>query len=172
MTSATGIYVAMLGIRPADPRVHLLHPGDVVCVERGERVETLLGSCIAVILTDRARTRAAMCHVVHCGAGGNGEDTTAAADAAIDRMYALLDAQGLNARLCEGFVYGGGNMFPGLYRETHVGDSNACCVLERLERDGIRVGIRDLGGRAYRRVVWTVGPELPEVVAVAVENGT
>ena len=40
---------------------HVLHPGDVVCVERGERVETLLGSCVAVVLTDARRSIAAVC---------------------------------------------------------------------------------------------------------------
>jgi hypothetical protein len=46
--------------------VYLLHPGDVVCAERGDTLETLLGSCIAVLLSDRKRTIAAMCHIVHC----------------------------------------------------------------------------------------------------------
>lgn len=152
-------------------RTHVLHPGDVACAERGDRFETLLGSCIAVILTDRKRTVATMCHVVHCGGGVESPvRPTAAADAAVDRMYAMLFARGLNARLCDAMVYGGGNMFPGLYRDVHVGDANACCVLDRLARDGIRVGLRDLGGTTYRRVAWTIGPDLPEVVAVPMED--
>jgi chemotaxis protein CheD len=149
----------------------VLHPGDVACAERGDRLETLLGSCVAVVLTDRHRTVAAMCHVVHCRSSTrDGATATSSADGAVDRMYALLFARGLNARLCEAFVYGGGNMFPGLYREAHVGDSNACCVLERLTLDGVRVSIRDLGGSAYRRVCWTIGTGLPEVIAVDVKE--
>ena len=45
--------------------VHVLHPGDVACGERGERFETLLGSCVAIVLTDPRRTIGAMCHIVH-----------------------------------------------------------------------------------------------------------
>lgn len=45
-----------------------LHPGDVACVDRGERLDTLLGSCVAILLTDPQRSVGAMCHVVHAGA--------------------------------------------------------------------------------------------------------
>ena len=45
--------------------LHVLHPGGVACGERGERFETLLGSCVAIVLTDPRRTVGAMCHIVH-----------------------------------------------------------------------------------------------------------
>lgn len=33
-------------------RVITLHPGDVVLGTRGDRLQTLLGSCVAIVLTD------------------------------------------------------------------------------------------------------------------------
>lgn len=147
----------------------MLHPGDVACAERGDRMETLLGSCVAVILTDRARTIGAMCHIVHSEpSSSDGVNSTASADGAIDAMYEALTMRALNPRLCSALVYGGGNMFPGLFRNGHVGEGNARRVLERLARDGIPVVMQDLGGNAYRRLSWTVGPELPHVAAVDV----
>jgi chemotaxis protein CheD len=132
-------------------------------------METLLGSCVAVILTDRAHTIAAMCHIVHSEpALSDAVNPTASADGAIDAMYAALVMRALNPRLCKAFVYGGGNMFPGLFPRGHVGEGNARRVLERLARDGIHVVIQDLGGNAYRRLSWMVGPELPRVAAVEV----
>ena len=90
--------------------VYLLHPGDVVCAERGDTLETLLSSCIAVLLSDRKRTIAAMCHIVHCRPSLNTfARATAAADAAIDALYTLLQKRALNPRLCAAFVCGGGN---------------------------------------------------------------
>ncbi|MCU0686006.1 MAG: hypothetical protein MUF34_27800, partial [Polyangiaceae bacterium] len=53
-------------IAPCATSVHTLMPGDVACADRGERMETLLGSCIAIVLTDRRNTVGAMCHIVHC----------------------------------------------------------------------------------------------------------
>ena len=54
------------------PKLHVLHPGDVVCAEQGEQLETLLGSCVAIVLTDPRRTVAVMCHFVHSRSATDG----------------------------------------------------------------------------------------------------
>lgn len=147
--------------------VRVLHPGDVACGERGDRFETLLGSCVSVMLTDPRRTVGAMCHIVH--ASPDGADTTHA-DAALRTLYGLLRARAIQPPLCEAYVAGGGNMFPSLYERAHVGDSNTRHVLDALARDGVRVVAQDTGGTRYRRVTWTVGPERPCVVAVDIPH--
>lgn len=159
--------------RPTPPgdsgAVHLLHPGDVVCAERGDTLETLLGSCIAVLLSDRKRTVAAMCHIVHCRPSVSASArTTASADGAIDALYTLLQKRALTPRLCDAFVCGGGNMFPGLASQNPVGAENARWVLQRLATDGVNVEGTDLGGNTYRRLRWVVGPTSPTVIAVDV----
>lgn len=152
-----------------DGSTHTLHPGGVVCAGRGERLETLLGSCVAVVLTDRARTVGAMCHIVHSRPAVNRDGVpTASADAAIDAMYDLLMRRSLSPRLCCAFVYGGGNMFPTLFTHRHVGENNGRHVLERLSADGVQVLLQDLGGNTYRRLSWTVGPAMPQVTAILV----
>lgn len=157
------------GAAPDSPLVHLLHPGDVACANRGERLETLLGSCVAIVLTDPRRTLGVMCHIVHSAPALPGAvDDNTHADSALASMYALLLGRGIQPHLCEAFVYGGGNMFPALFRERHVGDANACWALQALACDGIRVVDHDVGGIAYRRLAWTVGSGQPQVVAVDV----
>lgn len=152
--------------------LHTLHPGDVVCAERGERLETLLGSCVAIVLTDRRHTVGAMCHIVHTRQPTDGVPATGAyAEVAFDTMFELLRTRGIDPRQCLAYVYGGGNMFPGHFAPTgcgHVGERNAAWVLDELERDGISVLIQDLGGCAYRRLSWTVGPDTPRVISVPV----
>lgn len=147
-----------------------MHPGGVICAARGDRLYTLLGSCVAVVLTDPARTVGAMCHIVHSGpaVAARGAIPTASADAAIDALYRLLMDRSLNPRLTLAFVYGGGNMFPSVFKEKLVGESNGRHVLNRLAVDGVRVVIQDLGGTTYRRLSWTVGPDPPCVTAVNV----
>jgi chemotaxis protein CheD len=150
---------------------HTLHPGDVACGARGDRLVTLLGSCVAVVLTDPRRTVGAMCHIVHARRADRDEapdrDSTWG-DVALDVMYELLRERGISPRLCEAYVYGGGNMFPGHVREGHVGASNADWTLQALATDGVRVLHQDLGGATYRKLSWTVGPEAPQVTAVPV----
>ena len=82
----------------ARPRhhVHLLHPGDVACVDRDERLETLLGSCVAIVLTDPRRTVGAMCHVVHAGHPARGvAESNAFGRTAMDTLARRLRARGI-----------------------------------------------------------------------------
>lgn len=146
------------------PQTHLLHPGDVVCAERGDRLETLLGSCVAVILTDPRRTVGAMCHIVH--PGGHPRGDTAFGEAALLQLQALLLSRAIVMELCEAWVLGGGNMFPGRYDQGHVGQANAHWVMQALHERRVAVIGHDLGGNRYRRVGWTVGDEWPQVIAV------
>lgn len=150
--------------------VQVLHPGDVACGDRGSRFSTLLGSCVAVVLTDRRRTIGAMCHIVHAGKGlpANPDAGTAFGESALRSMYARLLERSIQPRWCEAFVYGGGNMFPDLVTRGHVGQSNSNWVLDALATDGIRVLHHDVGGNVYRRLSWTVGPQPPLAVPVAV----
>lgn len=151
------------------PQIHVLHPGDVVCAVRGDRLETLLGSCISVILTDRYRSVACMCHIVHKDRQTPGDTArTTGAHAAIEAMYERLRTRAFNPLLCEAMVYGGGNMFPHIVPGQHVGAHNADLVLARLQADGIAVIQQDTGGQAYRRLRWTVGEGMPCISAVEV----
>lgn len=151
------------------PPVHALHPGDVACGGRGERMETLLGSCVAVILTDPRRTVGAMCHIVHSGPPtASVHRGSEHGPEALQSMDRLLVARGIQPQLCEAYVYGGGNMFPDLYRGPNVGAANADWVLRALAERGVRVVHDDLGGCCYRRVHWTVGGGEPRVRCVPV----
>ncbi len=158
-------------VPPGHPRptgaVHVLHPGGVACGDRGDRLETLLGSCVAIVLTDPRRTIGAMCHLVNATPSARADRRDARfGPAALDAMCALLRARAIEPRLCEAWVYGGGNMFPTLDAPPDVGGRNAAWALEALERSDVRVLAVDTGGAAYRRLAWTVGPDLPRVTAV------
>jgi chemotaxis protein CheD len=146
-----------------------LHPGDVVVVGRGDRMETLLGSCVAIVMTDPRRTVGAMCHIVHCRPPvADGEETGAYAGGALRTMYAALLARGIAPSQCEAWIFGGGNMFPSVFARRHIGEDNANWAIDALARDGVRVIAYDLGGTVYRRLGWTVGSNAPDVVAVPV----
>ncbi len=150
-------------------QVVILHPGDVVCGERGDRLETLLGSCVAIILTDPRRTCGVMCHIVHAGRSTATTPANAAyADVALATMYQLLRERGIDPMQCEAYLYGGGNMFPDLVTHGHVGERNARWACDALAEDGVRVLAQDLGGCAYRRLSWTVGMDAPQVTSVPV----
>jgi len=137
--------------------------------QHGDRLETLLGSCVAIVITDPRRTVGVMCHIVHSRPAPSGTRATGAyADVALATMVDLLRQRGITARLCEAYVYGGGNMFPELEQGTSVGDGNADWALGALASLGIRVLAVDLGGATYRRLSWTIGRAAPQVITTAV----
>lgn len=148
---------------------HVLHPGDVVCADRGDQLDTLLGSCVAIILTDTRRSIAAMCHLVHASpCGVRSQADGAYAEVALGMMFRLLRQRGITPGLCQAYVYGGGNMFPSQTAQADVGGNNARWALLALQDEGIPVLDQQLGANAYRRVRWTVGPQAPQVHAVQV----
>jgi chemotaxis protein CheD len=132
-------------------QLHTLHPGDVVCAERGERMETLLGSCVAIVLTDPRRTLGAMCHIVHASRATAGvAETGAYAEVALDTMYALLRERGID---------------PAAKPMSTAKHSRNCSTRPRTSANaprwaldaaegGVRVLFHDLD--TYRRLSWTV----------------
>lgn len=152
-------------------QVQILNPGDVACVQWGDRLETLLGSCVAVVLTDPRRTIGAMCHIVHVSPSARQQEKAGAdAAGAFAGMFKLLRERGIDPKQCVAYVYGGGNLFPDVPTNLDVGQRNAAWVLDELNRCGIQVLEQNLGGFAYRRLRWTVGPAPPEVTVVSVSN--
>jgi chemotaxis protein CheD len=148
-------------------RVLTLHPGDVALGQRGDRLQTLLGSCVAIVLTDPKRTVGVMCHIVHAMPSTDPQSTSCAyADVALRRMVSLLQSCGITASMCDAYVFGGGNMFPRLVTGRSVGDRNVDCVLAALSILKARVLSVDVGGAMYRQLDWLVGPDAPQAVAV------
>lgn len=150
-----------------------LMPGDVAMGPAGAQFKTLLGSCVSVILTDPRRTVGGMCHIVHVGMpNAENRHNTAYGVAAMHTLFSQMSARGINPRMCQAFVYGGGNMFPQLFREKHVGSNNVDWVMHYLQTHGVAVIDQSLGGTGYRKVSWTVGQQDPVVETVFPEQGS
>lgn len=149
-----------------------LMPGELALGQAGDQLRTLLGSCVAVILTDPARSVGTMCHIVHVGRpNAANARNTAYGPVAMAEMFTRLRAVGIRPQSCDAYVFGGGNMFPKLFDTRHVGDANVDWVLDYLHEHGIAIVDHCLGGNGYRKVSWTVGPVDPVVETVFAELG-
>ncbi len=154
----------------AAPTCVTLQPGELCVLGRGDSVDILLGSCVAIVLTDPRRTLAGACHVVHVGVRHIGPGLpTAHGPTALAALFASLRARAIEPMRCHAWVAGGGHMFPQrlLERpdELHPGHLNSHWALQALSALGIPVLGHHLGGTAYRRLRWTVGPGTPSVDA-------
>lgn len=147
-----------------------LHPGDVALALRGERLETLLGSCVAVLLSDPQHTIGAMCHIVHAGRREPVDPRdTSHAGPAMKSMFALLRSHGFAPEMCEAWILGGGNMFPEQDLIYPVGHANLDWVYQFLHREGIEVVGEAVGGSCYRRIGWTIGSDAPDITACGID---
>ena len=159
-----------MSTRPYSPTTELM-PGDIAVGLVGDQLKTLLGSCVSIILTDPRRTVGAMCHIVHVGKPNTANTrNTAYGSVAMQELFARLQHLGISPKLCQAYVYGGGNMFPQLFSKHHVGDANAEWALAFLAEHHITVLHQDLGGHGYRKVAWTVGTSAPEVEMVLADT--
>ena len=150
-----------------------LMPGDVALGEVGDQLKTLLGSCVSVILCDPRRTVGVMCHIVFTGQPKpEHRHNTAYGSVAMDDMFARLRSKGVNPSMCQAYVFGGGNMFPQIFSQKHVGATNSEWVLGFLREHNIPVVQQSVGGTGYRKISWTVGVSEPVVETVFAEQDT
>lgn len=151
----------------------VIHPGDVVCVNEGTSVQTLLGSCVAICLVDAAHTVGAMCHYVHCASPRPGHDKDATfAEVALQRMFAELRARAVDPLACEAYVCGGGAMrLQGQGGASSVGSRNVAWARQFLSSHGVLAHEVSVGGGAcYRKVHWRVGQGAPMVRVLPIEG--
>lgn len=147
---------------PDKPQVYYLHPGDVAVGFSGDTFETLLGSCVSILLVSPCFRVAAICHYVHSSqAPKNKLKDASYALVAMNKMDHMLRRYGFNAHLCRAYVFGGGNMFPGNNNVVDVGQQNVNWALNYLSHKKIPVFGSETGDNYYRKLSWQVGASNP-----------
>jgi chemotaxis protein CheD len=137
------------------------------------KLRTLLGSCVGVILHDRAARVGGIAHVVLPDSRGAVDLPGKYADTAIPALLAELRRLRPPARPTAKLI-GGASMFGTTARggaqasSLAIGQSNADAAESILARLGIVVIGRDLGGEAGRRVTLDLATG---IVSVSVPGG-
>lgn len=119
------------------------------------RIQTLLGSCVAVVLYDRVGRLGGLAHIVLPDSRGATDHAGKYADTAIPAMLAELRQRSgptIQPRLWAKLV-GGAAMFQ-TSQPVSIGASNQEASERILARLGIPIVGRDLGGESGRRVVF------------------
>ena len=125
--------------------------GDMESGGRGDVLKAVLGSCVGVVLFDRAEGVGCMAHIMLPHGRDEGRPGKYA-----DRFLSplLSRIRGRGGRLVEAFIVGGSNMFPDLqpFGKNHIGEANSLEVKRQLRQAGIPVRGEDLGGTKGRTV--------------------
>jgi chemotaxis protein CheD len=125
------------------PHVYLL-PGGLHCAAEPTLVTTVLGSCVAVCLIDRARGLGGINHFLL--PRGSDQSSLRYGDVAIDHLVDGLMALGAKFATLEAKIFGGAAVLQLSQSDFNVGLQNIDVALERLEHHRIPIIASRIGG--------------------------
>jgi chemotaxis protein CheD len=132
------------------------------------QIRTLLGSCVGIVLYDRAARLGGMAHIVLPTSRGTADHPGKFADTAIPGMIEDLDRLGRKARQrLTAKLVGGASMFQNA-STLDIGRMNCNAVERILDGLGIPVLARDVGGDTGRRATLDTASG---IVAVRIPGG-
>lgn len=129
-----------------------LHPAEMYFGEEPSRVETVLGSCVAVTMWDRRRGSGCICHAVLPWNSGDGAEPLRYVDSAIGRMLRALEAHDSHRSDIEVKLFGGASMHRPAAGRLSVGWQNVEAALAILAEIGLSPVIQDIGGTEGRKL--------------------
>jgi len=131
-----------------------LHPGQLLACAEPTTVTTILGSCVAVSLTDRHRGVGGLNHFLLPWWTSSASATPRFGNVACERLLEQLCACGASPRALEARVYGGASLLGGTAPTmAPLGGKNVDVALEFLAAHRIPVVESDVGGSRGRRLV-------------------
>lgn len=136
-----------------------LPPGAIHFATGGERIETVLGSCVSVSLRDPATSAAALSHCVlpAAPAGATGPELYRFCDAAVEAMLAWFAHRGVPSHRLQVKLFGGAEVLPGGARPfagSSVGAMNTRHAAAALARHGLVPSARQTGGAKGRYLIF------------------
>ncbi|RMG02177.1 MAG: chemotaxis protein CheD [Planctomycetota bacterium] len=117
--------------------------------KEGQLLETLLGSCVGIVLWDRARKHGALAHIMLSDSAGRSGSVGKYADTAIPAMIQQLRSWGSLPSDLVSKIAGGATMF-GSRTANDVGEKNIQAVRAHLKRFGVRIVAEHIGGTQGR----------------------
>lgn len=126
--------------------------GQIAIGRAGDTLETVLGSCVGVVVVHRQRRLAALAHVVLPTACGRQCPPGKCADTAIPELLRLLAQAGASASGLVAKLAGGANMFANVGGVMQIGEANIAAVQALLAQHQVPVVAKTLGGTKGRRI--------------------
>lgn len=134
--------------------------GGLELVRPPERLKTVLGSCVGIVICDPRSKIAGLAHSILPEGCGASAEPGKFADQAVDTLIARLVEAGARRNGLQSKLIGGARMF-GSGATATLGDRNTTAARQRLEHHNIPITGEAIGGSQGRRVL--VDPETARV---------
>jgi chemotaxis protein CheD len=150
----------MNALKTEPPLEVVLHPGEYFFGDRDSRIRTVLGTCVSVTCWHPRLHIGGMCHYMLPARTPRKawELDGRYADEAIEWLLREMKHRSTHPREYQVKMFGGGNMFPGSYRENtpHVGAKNVDAGRRLLELHGFTASVEELGGAGHRSIIFEI----------------
>ncbi len=129
---------------------------EIVVVENSMRLKTTLGSCIGLILHDRAKSIGGLAHIMLPARLKADEAVGKYAETAIPALLSRLLKRGSQRSSIRAYLAGGADMFrySGDRKIATVGEKNVDACKRILEQLRIPIVFEDIGGEQGRTVLF------------------
>ncbi len=134
-----------------------LHPGEYFFSDEPAMIDTILGSCLGIVMRHRdGATCVAHCvlprwHGETCAYG----EEARFVDRCLGQMMAFFERRGIGHGQLEVKLFGGSQLLHSAERARmpSVGRQNLAAALSILRHEGIRVSAQDVGGNRGRKIL-------------------
>ena len=134
-----------------------LHPGQLHASADPCTITTILGSCVAVCLFDRARGVGGANHYLLPYHAGHDQASPRFGNVAVQSLLARVLALGASRRDLEAKLFGGACVLEAFRTgDSHLGAKNVDAARALLRAEGIPVRAEDVGGSRGRKLVFHV----------------
>lgn len=135
-----------------------LLPGELHVGTHGERVHTLLGSCVAVTMWSRRHHVGAICHYVLPRATENDAEHLHGhyGDRALSWLLEQMQHRGIGLSDIEAKIIGGGAVLDLPRSDGGIGCQNVALARHFLKLTGVAVVAEDIGRSGYRRLIFDI----------------
>lgn len=142
-----------------EPSVYL-YPGQIIADAEGQRVSTILGSCVAVCLWDPEKRVGGMTHYLLPHATQGAQSSPRFAEPAVRQLISRLMGLGARPDRLVAKLFGGSTHGVFSSNGFHVGARNVEVARDLLRAADIPIESEDVGGPRGRKVVFTTSDGL------------
>lgn len=138
--------------KPTNGRIHLVGIGALAVASPPDKLRTVLGSCIGIVILDPQGQVAGLAHSILPEGDEEKEELGKYADQAVDNLVVKLTSEGGHKGRMRAKLVGGAAMF-GIDSGSHLGDRNVEAAQQRLQVHGIPIVAQAVGGTKGRKLL-------------------
>lgn len=138
--------------RDGEPRIHMVGIGALKIVAAPEKLRTVLGSCVGIVLFDLHLRIAGLAHSILPQGSEEIEELGKFADQAVDNLVVRLTALGASRTRLRAKLIGGAEMFGIANSGVQLGERNVEAARRRFQAHEIPIIAEAVGGTKGRKV--------------------